>query len=183
MIEQVSTIEVSELILDRINSIKEEYNKYNWEKNLNTDLVINYSDERIDYILHTPKVFFSNNAEFQMKLKEKAFSMLNDFSGTKISAYSYHGFHIENPKKYYITFDFEPFKVEYAPVHINAPKHIWGDHLTYPDSTNLDISKMNCVIALTVFSRYSENKNDYPTNPLTNKPYVEMFEKGECQNE
>ncbi|QSB12071.1 hypothetical protein JTI58_10890 [Lysinibacillus fusiformis] len=175
----MSTVDVSETILDRIKSIKDEYNKYSWEGNLDKDLEINYSEDRIDYILHTPKIFFSENDGFQMKLKEKAFSMLNDFLITKISEYSYHGFHIENPKNYFIRFDFEPFKENYAPVHINAPKHIWGDHLTYPDSTNLDISKMNCKIALTVFSRFSADKNDYPTNPLTNKPYVEIFAKGE----
>lgn len=180
---QQNTILVEENILTRISDIFVAANDYGLYDLIKKKLEINISSDnsKIEYNLVVPKAFFDNYPDFQMKLFEKGFTVDIDVDKTHLRSYSYHGFHcipgINPNKDHFIRFDFEPFKRDYAPVHINTPQQ-WGDHLVYPDSTNLDISKMNCSIALQVFLRYAKDKDDYPVNQNTNNQYVGMFENG-----
>ncbi|WP_062199817.1 hypothetical protein [Massilibacterium senegalense] len=187
-IDNCQTIEVNELILDRIRNIFEVSIRYGFFEIVKNNIEIYYSEDNqmVSYNLQVPKAKFLEYPFFQMKLNESAFTTNQDLEITNIRSYSYHGFHIEHkddPKKHFIRFDFEPVKEKYAPIHINAPKQKWGDHLTYPDGTNLDISKISFQIAIKVFYRYANDKNDYPLNMETNKPYVKIFENGGSKDE
>lgn len=145
---------------------------------------INYNEDiqKVEYILAYPKAEFPNNQEFQMKLEEKALSDLKkEPNVTEVLCFTYHGFHKDedsDPNIDFIRFDFEPFKVKYAPIHINTYKKKWGDHLTFPDETNLNVSKTNCPLALKIFHKYAEDKNKNPVDQASNQEYVEMFEEG-----
>lgn len=174
------TIDVNESILERINSIFKIAEEYGLLELIRKNLIINRSidNNKIEYTLNVTKAKFDQYPEFQMKLEEKAYADSQDLTITKLQSYSFHGFHLVNPSKHFIRFDYEPFKEKYAPVHINADKQKWGDHLVFPDDTNLDISRMSCPIALNVFNRYAKNKEDFPTNRETNQPYVEIIENG-----
>ncbi|PAQ14735.1 hypothetical protein CD798_09845 [Bacillaceae bacterium SAOS 7] len=187
-IDTKQTIEVVEVIYDRITNIISIAEQYGMKEVIVQNLTINVSKDnsKIEYNLNVKKAKFPDYPLFQMKLNEAAYTTDKGEAVTYLKSYSYQGFHIENKedaKKHFIRFDFEPFKKKYAPVHINAPEQEWGDHLTYPDSTNLDISKMSFPIAVEVFHRYAKDKNDYPVNEKTNMHYVEIFENGGKDNE
>lgn len=179
-IETQPSIEVNENIVKRVEDIIEVAQEYGLLDVVTENLEIHSSEEGggIAYTLNIPKVYFEQYPGFQMKLNEAAYSSNSDLSITNLLSYSYHGFHVDNPKVDFIRFDYEPFKEKYAPVHINAYKRKWGDHLEFPDDTNLDISKMSCSIALRIFNRYAQDKNDFPTNQETNQPYVEIIRNG-----
>jgi hypothetical protein len=179
-IEAQPSIHVDEVILERIQRIFEVAEEYGLQEIVKKHLIIDSSEDsgQIAYTLNVSKVNFEQYAGFQMKLNEAAYANAEDLSLTKLRSYSYHGFHLEDPNKHFIRFDYEPFKEKYAPVHINAYKQKWGDHLVYPDDTNLDISKISCPIALKIFNRYAKDKDDFPTNKDTNQPYVELINSG-----
>ncbi|MEH7356800.1 hypothetical protein V7150_25155 [Neobacillus drentensis] len=179
-IETQPSIDVNEGIAERIQRIFEVAEEYGMLEIVKENLIINSSEDssKIAYTLEVSKVKFEQYLGFQMKLNEAAYANAEDFSITKVRSYSYHGFHLEDPKKHFIRFDYEPFKEKYAPVHINAYKQKWGDHLVFPDDTNLDISKMSCPIAVKIFNRYAKDKEDFPTNQETNEPYVELIKNG-----
>lgn len=177
-IETQTSIDVNEVIIERIHRILEVAKEYELQDIVEENLIVHSSEDssKIAYTLDVSKVKFAQYPDFQMKLKEDAFADTENLSITKIRSYSYHGFHIEDSKKHFIRFDYEPFKERYAPVHINAYKQTWGDHLVFPDDTNLDISKMCCPIAMKIFNRYAKDRDDFPTNQETNQPYVEIIE-------
>lgn len=179
-IETQPSIEVNENIFKRIEHILEVAQQYGLLDVVKENLTIHSSEElgEIGYTLDIPKMYFKQYPGFQMKLNESAYASNSNLSITRLQSYSYHGFHLGNPKVDFIRFDYEPFKERYAPVHINAYKKKWGDHLVFPDDTNLDISKMSCSIALQIFNRYAKDKNDFPTNQETNQPYVEIIGNG-----
>ncbi|MBE1556532.1 hypothetical protein [Sporosarcina limicola] len=178
--ETQSSIDVNEVIIERIQRIFDVAEEYGLLGIVRENLVIHSSEEsdKIAYTLDVSKAKFGQYLGFQMKLNEDAFANAKDLSITKLRSYSYHGFHLENPNKHFIRFDYEPFKERYAPVHINAYKQKWGDHLVFPDDTNLDISKMSSPIAMKIFNRYAKDKGDFPTNQETNQPYVEIIKNG-----
>lgn len=174
------TIEVNEFITDRIQQILEIAQEYGLEEVIKGNLIVSSSADgsKLEYTLAVPNAKFREYPDFQMKLNEVAYTNSENLSVTHLRSYSYHGFHKKNPKDpsiHFIRFDFEPFKEKYAPVHINVYKQKWGDHLTFPDSTNLDISKMSCPIAVRVFNRYARDKKDFPVNQENNQPYVEII--------
>ncbi|MDZ5476789.1 hypothetical protein [Bacillus thuringiensis] len=179
-IETQPSIEVNENIVERIKHILDVAQQYGLRDVVEEKLEIHSSEEvgGIAYTLDIPKIYFEQYPKFQMKLNEIAYASEDNLSITKLESYLYHGFHLENPKVDFIRFDYEPFKEKYAPVHINAYKKKWGDHLVFPDDTNLDISKMSCPIALQIFNRYARDKDDFPTNQETNQPYVEIIGNG-----
>lgn len=179
-IERQPSIDVNEIITERIQHILEVAEEYKLQEIVKENLIIHRSEDssEISYTLDISKVYFEQYPEFQMKLNESAYAKVEDLSITKLRSYSYHGFHLEDPRKDFIRFDYEPFKERYAQVHINAYKQRWGDHLVFPDDTNLDISKMSCPIAMKIFNRYAKNKGDFPTNQETNQPYVEIIGNG-----
>lgn len=177
------TLQVDENILERIREILSASQEYDLLDIVKSKLIINTSSDNtmIEYDLAVPKVFFEEFPHFQMKLFEKGFSRDSALTETHLVSYSYNGFHripnVNPSKDHFIRFDFEPFKKNHAPVHINTPQE-WGDHLIYPDNTNLDISNMNCATALKVFHRYAKDIDDYPVNQKTNQEYAAMFKKG-----
>lgn len=182
-IKSGAIIEVNEIFTERIDKIFKVASEYGIEEFVKKNLIVSTSQDmsKIEYSMEVSKVEFEQYPFFQMKLNEAAFANANDLSVTYLRSYSYHGFHKKEPKDpemHFIRFDFEPFKEKYAPVHINAPEQKWGDHLIYPDSTNLDISKMCCPIAIRIFDRYAKDKDDYPVNQVTNKPYRDIIEVG-----
>lgn len=177
--KQVS-INIDENIQERIRRILEVAESYGFLEIVKRNLTININEDssKISYELSLPKLKFDEHPQFQMKILESGLADTQDLSVTKLQRYTYHGFHLIDPTIHFIRFDYEPFKKKFAPLHINAEEKIWGDHLVFPDDTNLDISKMSFPIALKVFERYAENKDDFPANQETNQPYVEIINKG-----
>lgn len=109
-----------------------------------------------------------------MRLVEKG-KLVNEFKQLELTKYTYHGNFIDNPQIDFIRFDFEPTMRNHAPLHVNAHEESWGDHLTFPDGTNLDITKMNLMKALRVFNHYSENKTSHPLDQTINEPYATII--------
>lgn len=169
-------IETNVTVWQRVDGILKIASIYSLQDIFRENIKISYSEEMIKYELEIQKTFFKELDHFQMKFEESGI-VKNDseLNFLKIKAYSYHGFYISDPQFKFLRFDFEPFKKLHAPIHINTPV-IWGDHLTYPDTTNLDISKISPEIALKIFNRYAKNENDYPTNAVTNAEYVSIME-------
>lgn len=177
------TIKRFQDIHDIINEIIQSCTDYGLEEVVDCiNIDYNTEIEKIGYTFSYPSAKFPCNNNFQMKLKEKAISNMSNLNLTEVSSFSYHGFHKDqnsDPQIDFIRFDFEPFKQKYSPLHINVNKKKWGDHLTFPDETNLDISKMKCRLALKVFSKYAIDKNNNPIDQSNNQEYAELFDKEE----
>lgn len=173
-------------IHERFEAIVKIFNNYGLSDVLQDDTKVSFrfnEEEGIFmYFLYLNDVRFKLPQNFRMELNELAYAEIVDIhnSTTRVDKYRFQGMHI-NPEvrksKDYIAFDFEPDKVRYPKVHINADKKTWGDHLTFPDTTNLNINRMSCPLALKVFNKYAQNKNDFPTDQQKNGHYVQVFEE------
>lgn len=130
--------------------------------------------ERILYEFENKNAHFPEKAFFKMRLFEKG-SIPNN-SIVDILKYTYHGYYMDTANTDFIRFDFEPATRKYAPLHINADRRKWGDHLTFPNGTNLDISKIDLEKALLIFELYSDNKNCFPLDQQNNQSYVNIIE-------
>lgn len=170
-------------IFERFSVIKNSLSQIGIDLNSEgISLDVNEEEGIISYELNLSNVQFPNGKpdSFRMELKELAHTVFTKPTVTNLTEYRFQGKHSVDgkwSKKDFIAFDFEPFKIRYPKVHINAYKDRWGDHLSYPESTNLNILKMSCPLALKVFELYEKNIEDFPTNIHTNAHYVKLFEE------
>lgn len=185
MREYEPLIKTNHPIIQRFAAIKEIFNIFGLSDVLKSaDVSFRYNEEEgiFMYLLNLNNLHFESSENFRMELNEIAYVESEDLQNniTKIDKYRFQSLHIDGNKKKnkdYIAFDFEPDKVKYPKIHINADKNTWGDHLTFPETTNLNINKMSCPLAMKVFDTYSKEKDDFPTNQETNSHYVKIFEE------
>lgn len=142
----------------------------------------NPEEGTISYELELNNIQFPKEKidNFRMELKELAYTDVTVANVTNIVEYRFQGTHkVEDKwsKKDYIAFDYEPNKTKYPKIHINAYAKKWGDHLSYPESTNLNLYKMSCPLALKVFEIYGNDINDFPADKENNQHYVKLFEE------
>lgn len=76
-----------------------------------------------------------------------------------------------------VRFDYYPYQ-DFPHLHINANPEIWGNHLTYPESTNIDLEKLDCFKALNVFQRYVANPEKHILDTHNNRQYVDIINGG-----
>lgn len=162
-----------------INELIELCNIYNLG-DLKDIMKVRHSETKSLLELNVRDYSFENKEYFKMRLLEKV--DVSNVSFVDILKYTYHGNYTEEARINFIRFDFEPGTRKYAPLHVNANEEKWGDHLSFPDGTNLDISQMDLKKALKVFSLYSEGKDNYPLDQDTNHEYVDIV-KGEDNND
>lgn len=140
----------------------------------------------LSYSLNKENVQFTDCEKdlFRMELKELASVSIDSSEDTILDMYTFQGKHSNLETKTwksnsYIRFDFAPDTVNYPTVHINAYKKKWGNHLSYPESTNLNLSKMSCPLAIEVFRKYALDREVFPTDQKENRneEYVKLFEE------
>lgn len=148
----------------------------------NISIDANIDEGTFSYEIKLNNIQFPNDIIdcFRMELKELAYTEVTDPGNTNIVEYRFQGMHSVEGKwsnKDFIAFDYEPNKTKYPKIHINAYEKKWGDHLSYPETTNLNLFKMSCPLALKVFELYEKDINDFPANRETNQHYVNLFEE------
>lgn len=105
-------------------------------------IIVRHSETKSMLEFNVRSCFFEDKDYFRMRLLEKA--EVSNLSIVDILKYTYQGHYIESPRIDFIRFDFEPNTRKYARLHVNANEEEWGDHLSFPDGTNLDIRNHTC---------------------------------------
>lgn len=70
-----------------------------------------------------------------------------------------------------IRFDYKYYDV-YPSHHINAIESIWGNHLTFPEKTNIDLNKIDCFNAIDIFCAYLKHPTEHILDKDNNKRYL-----------
>ncbi|MEG0550306.1 MAG: hypothetical protein RR554_04045 [Vagococcus sp.] len=75
-----------------------------------------------------------------------------------------------------IRFDFNDNYTKYPKYHINANEKTWGKyHLVFPEDTNIDLKKMNAVIALNMFQKHVCHPDNHILDKENNNDYLAML--------
>lgn len=169
-------------LIKRYAALKESLKLTNFDENYEVILNVNEEEGIISYDFKCNDVRFLGTIEesFRMDLKESASTKVDNPLVTYIINYRFQGMHKVNEKwsrEDYIAFDYEPNKKKYPKIHINAYKSKWGDHLSYPETTNLNLYKMSCPLAIQVFNIYGKDKDNFPADCQNNTHYVALFEE------
>lgn len=173
-------IKTNHSLLERYIAITSVFSEYKLHSPSEIVLDVNEEEGTISYEFGMHQLQFADLTEdtFQMSLKESALCRVSEPSTTKIYIYRFEGRHrnYNNWKgKNFIAFDFEPYKINHPKIHINADKKTWGDHLSYPETTNLNLYKMSCPLAIRTFRMYACDVNRFPANKDDNAEYTELF--------
>lgn len=168
---------------ERIEAIIRISEKYSLD--LADKIKIDESDNGIiSYTLEAENIQFKDLGPntFRMELKELASIDTTSPNNTILDKYTFQGKHCNLQTKTwrsnaFIRFDFEPDTINYPTVHINAYPKKWGNHLSYPATTNLNLTKMSCPLAIEILRMYACNRDLFPADSANNQSYVEIFEE------
>lgn len=107
-----------------------------------------------------------------VKIREKVYPAGDSHIFTK--KYSYEIYN-ENDL---IRFDYSSAYTNFPNLHINADEQTWGNHLTFPGTTNLDLEKLDIIKALNIFQKYATNPQFHILDQKNNKQYVSIIYGG-----
>lgn len=159
---------IVKLIQERLSSnsiddcIDIEYaNKSN--KRVVTSVTIKISDKK-----------FKNfeQSDYTIKISEK----IRPKTSKTIQAGKY-SYEIKNSKNIndFVRFDYKPYDM-YPDYHINSDESVWGNHLTYPESTNLNLEKLDCFKAINIFNAFVAHPEDHILDKTKNDRYKRIIE-------
>lgn len=113
-------------------------------------------------------------SEYSVKIVEN----IRPLSDRKIFTQKY-TYELSNDKneKDLVRFDYYPY-IAYPHLHINADPDVWGNHLVYPESTNLDLEKMDCFKALNIFQRFVTHPDNHILDQSSNEQYISILNGG-----
>ncbi|MBO0445544.1 hypothetical protein JZO78_04240 [Enterococcus ureilyticus] len=115
-------------------------------------------------------------SSYKVNIKEKVIPIGDSNSNIFTKKYTYEIFN-ENDETDYVRFDYMPYPT-FPHLHINAYEQKWGNHLTYPESTNLDLVKLDVIKALNIFQKYCHNPEDHILDQDKNAKYVSIINGG-----
>lgn len=111
---------------------------------------------------------FSN---YSVNIKEKVTYLDDGNIFTK--KFTYEILNDDDPSDF-VRFDYFNYE-SYPPLHINADEERWGNHLTYPDSTNLDLKKLDSLKALNIFQKCLFNPDCHLLDEENNGIYLSIL--------
>ncbi|EGO6511691.1 hypothetical protein G7640_002076, partial [Enterococcus faecalis] len=83
----------------------------------------------------------------------------------------------DNDLKDTVRFDYQIY-ADFPHLHINADEDTWGNHLTYPDKTNLNLEQLDVIKALNIFQKFIANPDIHILDTENNQPYVSILNGG-----
>lgn len=73
-----------------------------------------------------------------------------------------------------IRFDYKYYD-RYPSHHINAIEKDWGNHLTFPDKTNINLEKIDCFKAIDIFCAYLKHPTEHILDKTNNERYLKKI--------
>ena len=92
-----------------------------------------------------------------------------------VNKYSYEIKSVTNPDDF-VRFDYYPYS-DFPHFHINADEKTWGNHLTYPDKTNINLEMLDCFIALEIFNAFVAHPEEHILDMDNNQRYIQKLKK------
>ena len=74
----------------------------------------------------------------------------------------------------FVRFDYKPYK-DFPHFHINSDEEKWGNHLTYPDSTNIDLERLDCFKAINIFNSFVAHPDEHILDKTKNERYLKYL--------
>ncbi|MDS1011949.1 MULTISPECIES: hypothetical protein [Lactococcus] len=87
--------------------------------------------------------------------------------------YSYEIRNTTDPSDF-VRFDYKPYK-DFPHFHINSDEEKWGNHLTYPDSTNIDLERLDCFKAINIFNSFVAHPDEHILDKTKNERYLKYL--------
>ncbi|MDT2818063.1 hypothetical protein P7H55_09445 [Vagococcus lutrae] len=112
------------------------------------------------------------DSEYSVTIKEK----VTPIGSTKVytKKYTYELTNDENMEDL-VRFDYFPYS-NFPHFHINANEEEWGNHLTFPETTNLNLEKLDVIKALNIFQKYVADPSQHILDKSVNEKYVSVLE-------
>lgn len=114
------------------------------------------------------------HSNYSVSAKEKIYPLGKNRIFTK--KYSYEVAN-DNDLKDTVRFDYQIY-ADFPHLHINADEDTWGNHLTYPDKTNLNLEQLDVIKALNIFQKFIANPDIHILDTENNQPYVSILNGG-----
>ena len=114
------------------------------------------------------------HSEYSVNISEKVIPLGESKIYTK--KYSYEIVN-DNDIHDFIRFDYFPYD-NHPHLHINANESKWGDHLVYPETTNLNLEKLDVIKALNIFQKFAVKPTNHILDQEKNDIYVSILEGG-----
>lgn len=111
---------------------------------------------------------FYENSDYVIKITENP--QLKSDKAIFVSRYSYEIKNLNNPDDF-VRFDYKPYS-NFPHFHINADEKKWGNHLTYPESTNINLEKLDCFTALEIFNAFVAHPEEHILDSTKNQRYI-----------
>ncbi|KKF41465.1 hypothetical protein [Streptococcus uberis] len=109
---------------------------------------------------------------YYIKLSEKITPKTNKTVQT--GKYSYEIKNSKDPSDF-VRFDYKPYD-NYPNFHINADEALWGNHLTFPETTNLNLEKLDCFKAINIFNAFVAHPEEHILDKTKNDRYKRIIE-------
>lgn len=87
--------------------------------------------------------------------------------------YSYEIRNAKDPSDF-VRFDYKPYD-DFPHFHINSDEEKWGNHLTYPDSTNIDLERLDCFKAINIFNSFVAHPDEHILDKTKNGRYLKYL--------
>ncbi len=75
----------------------------------------------------------------------------------------------------FVRFDYFPY-LQYPHYHINANEEKWGNHLTYPEKTNLNLKLLDSLKALNIFEKFQHHPHHHILDIDKNDMYKDILQ-------
>ncbi|PRT72681.1 hypothetical protein C6A27_01140 [Streptococcus anginosus] len=167
-------ISINQYIKKLVNYIQDRLSSPNWDDCIE----IKFINKRGNKVVHSVDVNIQDrkfkhyeNSNYVIKIAEKSYPK----SDTKIfvKKYSYEIKNLENTRDF-VRFDYKPYP-NFPHFHINADENLWGNHLTYPDKTNINLENLDCFIALEIFNSFVAHPTEHILDKENNQRYLEKI--------
>lgn len=111
------------------------------------------------------------NSNYSINIKEIIYPKTED----KVFTLKY-SYEIRNSKDLsdFVRFDYKPSN-DFPDLHINSDENKWGNHLTYPDSTNIDLEKLDCIKAINIFNAFVAHPDEHILDKDKNERYLKCL--------
>ncbi|WEA14143.1 MULTISPECIES: hypothetical protein [Lactococcus] len=111
------------------------------------------------------------NTNYVIRIQETVYPRTKSSIITK--KYSYEIRNIENIRDF-VRFDYKPYD-NFPHFHINSDEETWGNHLVYPESTNIKLECLNCFKAINIFNAFVAHPNEHILDQSKNERYIQYL--------
>lgn len=127
--------------------------------------------DSVSIVIENEKFILPKNNNYLVSINETVIPETKKTVST--GKFSYELKH-ENNLSDFIRFDFKYYS-NYPNFHINADKNKWGDHLTYPETTNINLENLDCIKTLNIFQKYVKNPHIHILDQNNNSKYLDIL--------